>query len=183
MSAELLSWTTYDSPLGRLTLIAGPSGIRGVRFPGRQAQPAQARWRPMRAAVEQLTSYFAGELKVVELALELRGSALQLAVWEQLLGIPYGATTTYGELARRIDDALYPPELEPYRRARLVGAAIGATPTPILVPCHRAIGADGSLTGYGGGLQRKRALLELENARTAPELRPRDPADAQLALL
>jgi methylated-DNA-[protein]-cysteine S-methyltransferase len=183
MNAESLDWTTYDSPLGRLTLIASPSGVRSVRFPGHQQQPPHGERRPMREALEQLAGYFAGERQAFELALDLRGSALQLAVWEQLLRIPYGETTTYGELSRRIDDALYPQQLEPYMRARLIGAAVGATPTPILVPCHRVIGADGSLTGYGGGLPRKQALLDLESRHSVAQPDRSDRAAAQLALL
>jgi methylated-DNA-[protein]-cysteine S-methyltransferase len=120
--------------------------------------------RPMPEVVDQLEAYFAGERRGFELGLDLRGSPLQKRVWERLLEIPYGATTTYGELAGRIEEPLFPSGLEPYKRVRLVGTAIGRTPTPILVPCHRVIGADGSLTGYGGGLHRKRALLELESA-------------------
>ena len=109
-----------------------------------------------------------------------------MQVWEQLLQIPYGTTTTYGELAQRIDESLYPAGLEAYKRARLVGAAIGRTPTPILVPCHRVIGADGSLTGYGGGLHRKRALLNLETAgleRRTRAAKKAPQASLQLALL
>lgn len=117
----------------------------------------------MPAVVEQLDAYFAGERQTFELDLDLRGTPLQLRVWERLREIPYGATTTYGELAERIDDSLYPGGLEPYKQVRLAASAIGRTPTPILVPCHRVIGADGSLTGYGGGLQRKQALLDLES--------------------
>ncbi|HEY2570690.1 MAG TPA: methylated-DNA--[protein]-cysteine S-methyltransferase [Solirubrobacteraceae bacterium] len=166
MSTEQLTWMTYESPIGRLTLVAGPAGIRGLRFPGHSARLAQAAQRRMPAVAEQLASYFAGELRGFELQLDLRGTPLQQHVWQRLLQIPYGTTTTYGELAQRIDESLYPADLEQYKRARLVGAAVGATPTPILVPCHRVIGADGSLTGYGGGLPRKRALLELEGGCT-----------------
>ena len=157
-----LSWTAYDSPLGTLTVVAGPSGISNVRFPGRSPRLARAAQRRMPDVISQLSAYFAGERKTFELKLELRGDPLQERVWGLLLEIPYGTTTTYGELAARVDDSLYPVGLESYRRARIVGAAVGRTPTPILVPCHRVIGSDGSLTGYGGGLQRKRALLQLE---------------------
>jgi methylated-DNA-[protein]-cysteine S-methyltransferase len=97
--------------------------------------------------------------------------------------IPYGTTTTYGELARRIDDRLYPVGLEPYRRPQVVGAAIGANPVPILVPCHRVIGADGSLTGYLGGLQRKQALLDLKGAGVAGRRSRPDVSSRQLAIL
>lgn len=153
----------YESPLGPLTLVAGPAGVRNVHFPGRSPELPGDVHSPMPAVVGQLDAYFAGELEAFELDLDLRGAPLQKRVWERLLEIPYGATSTYGELAGRIEDALYPDGLEPYKRVRLVGTAIGRTPTPILVPCHRVIGADGSLTGYGGGLQRKQALLDLES--------------------
>lgn len=131
----------------------------------------------------QLDAYFAGERRVFELDLDLRGNPLQRAVWEQLLEIPYGETTTYGQMAKRIDEALYDPELEPYRRPRVVGAAIGRNPISVVVPCHRVIGADGSLTGYFGGLERKKVLLELEGVALpggAPD--PVAPKD-QLAML
>ena len=110
------------------------------------------------------------------------GRPLQQLVWAQLREIPYGATTSYGELAGRIEESAYPEGLEPYQRVRLAAAAIGRTPTPILVPCHRVIGADGSLTGYGGGLQRKQALLDLES-KDATRRAPESPANRQLALL
>jgi methylated-DNA-[protein]-cysteine S-methyltransferase len=157
------TWTIYESPLGPLTVIAGPAGISGVYFPGRTPRLQEPERRSMPGVAEQLDAYFAAERQTFELNLDLRGTPLQLAVWAQLREIPYGATTTYGELAGRIDVSLYPEGLEPYKRVRLAASAIGRTPTPILVPCHRVIGADGSLTGYGGGLQRKQALLELES--------------------
>jgi methylated-DNA-[protein]-cysteine S-methyltransferase len=163
MSSSQLAWTIYESPLGPLTVIGGPAGIRSLYFPGRSPRLEEAQRRPMPEVADQLETYFAGEREAFELDLDLRGAPLQKLVWEQLLEIPYGATTTYGDLARRIDESFYPDDLAPYKRVRLVGAAIGRTPTPILVPCHRVIGADGSLTGYGGGLQRKRALLDLES--------------------
>jgi methylated-DNA-[protein]-cysteine S-methyltransferase len=116
----------------------------------------------MAAAAAQLDEYFAGERRAFDLALDLRGSPLQKLVWAQLGQIPYGETISYGELAGRIDKSAFPDGLEPYQCIRAAAAAVGQTPTPILVPCHRVIGADGSLTGYGGGLERKQALLELE---------------------
>lgn len=163
MSDGQLTWTIYESPLGPLTVIAGPAGVRSVHFPGRSLRLAERARRPMPDVVDQFEAYFAGKREAFEVDLELRGSPLQKRVWERLLEIPYGATTSYGELAERIDGSLYPGGLEPYKRARLVGTTVGRTPTPILVPCHRVIGADGSLTGYGGGLQRKQALLDLES--------------------
>jgi methylated-DNA-[protein]-cysteine S-methyltransferase len=184
MSTQL-TWMIYESPVGPLTLVAGPAGIRSVCFPGRSPQLAPAARRRMPLAERQLTGYFAGELRGFELGLDLRGAPLQQLVWERLLEIPYGTTTTYGELAARIDDSMYPPGLDPYKRPRLVGAAVGATPTPILVPCHRVIGADGSLTGYGGGLERKRALLDLEGAGPGAGVKSAEPGwdERQLALL
>lgn len=170
MSDNQLIWTIYESPLGPLTVIAGPAGVRNVHFPGRLPRLEQSQQRLMPEVVDQLDAYFAGERQVFDLDLDLRGSPLQKVIWEQLLEIPYGATTTYGELSGRIEGSAYPDGLEPYKRARLVGTAIGRTPTPILVPCHRVIGADGSLTGYGGGLERKQALLELESRSVAGQL-------------
>jgi methylated-DNA-[protein]-cysteine S-methyltransferase len=162
MSDSQPTWTIHESPLGPLTVIAGPAGVRNVHFPGRSPRLTEEARRPMPEVVDQLEAYFAGESKSFDLDLDLRGSPLQKLVWEQLLAIPYGNTISYGELAGRIEESAYPNRLEPYKRAQLVGATVGRTPTPILVPCHRVIGADGSLTGYGGGLQRKQALLELE---------------------
>ena len=90
-----------------------------------------------------------------------------MAVWNRLRRIPYGATLSYGEIAEDLGEAVFPADLEPHERARAVGAEVGRTPVPIVVPCHRVIGADGSLTGYGGGLERKRALLDLESSQLA----------------
>jgi methylated-DNA-[protein]-cysteine S-methyltransferase len=175
------SWTIAESPVGPLTVLASAVGIRAVYFEGQAPPLDQGARRPMPALGTQLEEYFVGERQGFELDLDLGGEPLLLAVWEALRGIPYGETTSYGELAGGVDPALYPPQLEPYQRVRLAAATIGRTPTPILVPCHRVIGADGSLTGYGGGLERKRALLELERRVAGP------PAGAekadQLALL
>lgn len=155
-------WTVYEGPLGPLTLIAGPGGLRGVHFPGRSPRLEEGARIELPDVTAQLDRYFAGDLRGFDLELDLAGRPLQRIVWGLLLEIPYGATTSYGELASRIEPRAYPEGLEPYKRARLVGAAVGRTPTPIFVPCHRVIGADGSLTGYGGGLHRKQALLDLE---------------------
>jgi methylated-DNA-[protein]-cysteine S-methyltransferase len=156
------AWNIYESPLGPLTLIAGPTGLRSVLFPGRSPRLDPVSRDPLSAVTGQLDRYFTGDLEAFEIELDLRGGALEAIVWSLLLEIPYGQTTSYGELAGRVDPAAYPEGLEPYKRPRLVGAAVGRTPTPIVVPCHRVIGADGSLIGYGGGLQRKQALLDLE---------------------
>jgi methylated-DNA-[protein]-cysteine S-methyltransferase len=162
-------WTIYESPIGPLGLVARPSGLTGLHFPGRLRPPADAAQRPMPEVADQLDAYFAGELQAFDLALDLQGTKLQKAVWDALLEIPYGTTASYGEVAARIDESLDETGVEPYRRARAIGAANGRNPVPIIVPCHRVIGADGSLTGYGGGLQRKQALLDLEQATLSGE--------------
>jgi methylated-DNA-[protein]-cysteine S-methyltransferase len=165
MSETGTHWTTYESPIGALTLIAGPGGLTDLGFPGRQRVPADSAKRPMPEATDQLDAYFAGELRAFDLPLDLHGSPLELAVWRALLEIPYGETASYGEQAAKVDPALFDAGVEPWQRARVVGAANGRNPIAIVVPCHRVIGADGSLTGYGGGLERKRALLDLERTR------------------
>jgi methylated-DNA-[protein]-cysteine S-methyltransferase len=137
----------------------------------------------MAEAIDQLEEYFAGERKVFDLTLDLAGSPLQKLVWARLQRIPYGSTVSYGELAGQIEESAFPDSLEPYQRVRAAAAAIGRTPTPILVPCHRVIGADGSLTGYGGGLERKQDLLELEGCEIAGAHLESSPERHQLALL
>jgi methylated-DNA-[protein]-cysteine S-methyltransferase len=163
-------WTRHETPIGTLTIVAGPAGIRRIHFPDERPRLAPAGKAPLPDVTGQLDQYFAGERQSFELDVDLGGEPLQLAVWEQLKGIPYGETTSYGDLASRVEDSLFPAGLEPYRRVRLAAAAIGRTPTPIVIPCHRVIGADGSLIGYGGGLERKRALLDLESAALSPRL-------------
>jgi methylated-DNA-[protein]-cysteine S-methyltransferase len=150
-----MPFTHFDSPLGKLTLVAASDGtLRHLYFPGTAPALDDADHDPdaLARATEQLSQYFAGERTTFDLELELAGTSFQRNVWQALRTVPYGETTTYGALAR---------ELEAQPRA--VGAAVGATPIPIIVPCHRVIGSDGSLTGYGGGLPRKRALLDLES--------------------
>jgi methylated-DNA-[protein]-cysteine S-methyltransferase len=159
------NWTVYESPIGPLTLVAGPRGLTGLSFPGRFRVPSEAAKRPLPEIAAQLEAYFAGERRDFDLPLDPQGTPLQKEVWRRLLEIPYGTTTSYGELAGRIDPSLFPADVEPWQRARVVGATNGRNPIAIVVPCHRVIGADGSLTGYGGGLQRKRALLDLESGR------------------
>jgi methylated-DNA-[protein]-cysteine S-methyltransferase len=149
---------TLPSPIGLLTLTADDDGLRQIRFeqerhPIRidgECSPAPERFVEVRA---QLQAYFAGELTRFDLPLNPRGTPFQLLVWQALRDIDYGRTESYGDLARRIGDA---------RATRAVGAANGRNPLPIVVPCHRVIGSDGSLTGFGGGIERKRFLLALE---------------------
>jgi methylated-DNA-[protein]-cysteine S-methyltransferase len=161
------TWDIFESPIGPLTLQAGPGGVRRLSFPGAtDALDEHARDRAgLAAAVAQLEGYFAGEVRAFDLELELAGTPFQQRVWRALREIEYGTTVSYTELAHRVGR----PDI-----VRAVGGAVGRTPVPIIVPCHRVVGADGSLTGYGGGLHRKRALLDLE-ARPAAGLGP-DPA-------
>ena len=165
MSDSGAHWTIYDSPIGPLTLVAGTRGLTDLNFPGRFSVPAGTPERPMPDVTRQLDAYFAGELREFDLPLDPQGTPLQKAVWRALLEIPYGETASYGEQAAKIDPSLFNTDVEPWQRARVVGAANGRNPISIVVPCHRVIGADGSLTGYGGGLERKRALLDLERNR------------------
>ena len=158
------TWDIYESPIGPLTLIAGPAGLRGLWFPGKTPTSPESARTPLSQVTEQLDAYFAGELRAFEIELDMRGTALDREVWRRLLDIPYGKTESYGELAARVDPDLFRTDREPWQRARAVGAANGRNPVSIIVPCHRVIGADGSLTGYGGGLHRKQALLELEGS-------------------
>lgn len=154
----MIVYDFYESPVGRLTLAADDAGLRHIAFEaGRHPVWIGDGWRrdaaPFAQVRAQLSAYFAGELTVFDLPLAARGSAFDRRVWNALQAIPYGATLSYGELALRIGDAT---------AARAVGAANGRNPLPIVVPCHRVIGADGSLTGFGGGLPTKKFLLEHE---------------------
>ena len=176
-------WTIYASPVGPLTLIAGPAGLTGLHFPGRGPEPDGRRQRAMPEVTAQLDAYFAGELRAFDLALEMRGTALQREVWRRLLDIPYGETESYAALAARVDPARFSSDAEPWQRARAVGGANGRNPVSIIVPCHRVIGADGRLIGYGGGLPRKRALLELERCVSGGPPPPREWGERQISLL
>lgn len=157
-----MPYTMFESPFGALTLVAGDEGLRRLYFPRRAPALDENDRDPGRlaAAAEQLEQYFNGERTTFELSLECQGTLFQRRVWRALQEIPYGTTTTYGALARRLGSGTSAGAND----ARAVGAAVGATPIPIVIPCHRVIGADGSLTGYGGGLHRKRALLAFESA-------------------
>jgi len=159
--------TAYESPIGLLRIEVGPRGaLRSLRFPAPGPEPTVER-RAFPVVAEQLDEYFAGERRVFELEVELSGTPLQMQVWRRLRGIPYGATVAYGELAEEIGPAAFPAGVEIHERARAVGAEVGRTPVPIVIPCHRVVGADGSLVGYGGGLERKRSLLALESSQLA----------------
>jgi methylated-DNA-[protein]-cysteine S-methyltransferase len=148
-------WDVCESPLGTLTLTAGPRGLTDLSFPVSTGPLDERDRRPeaLAPAVEQLEQYFAGARRGFELELDLAGSGFQQRIWERLLEIPYGETLSYMELA----EAVGRPDI-----VRGVAWAVGRTPIPVIIPCHRVIGSDGSLTGYGGGLHRKRALLALE---------------------
>jgi len=151
-----------STPIGRLTLAGDESGLRRVSFPNRNI-PAEvvARWQrteaPFREAIRQLGLYFEGRLRRFDLVLAPEGTPFEREVWTALTDIPYGQTISYSELARRIGRPA---------ASRAVGAANGKNPIPIIVPCHRVIGANGSLTGFGGGLGIKRRLLDLEGGAT-----------------
>ena len=160
--------TRYSSPIGELILVGDADRLTELLLPEDHGRPPaiSADWvearEPFMTAIAHLDAYFAGELRAFDLPLDLHGTSLEKAVWRVLLEIPYGETASYGEQAAKIDPTLFDPAVEPWQRARVVGAANGRNPIAIVVPCHRVIGADGSLTGYGGGLERKRTLLDLE---------------------
>lgn len=150
--------TVIDSPLGELTLVADGDALTGLYFPHHWYRPDPATFGPradgtFTAASQQLGEYFAGTRQTFDLPIRLHGNAFQRRVWSLIADIPYGHTTTYGAMAQALGD----PSL-----AREVGAAVGRNPLSIVIGCHRVLGADGNLTGYAGGLPRKRQLLDLE---------------------
>lgn len=147
--------TVVDSPIGPLGLIASDVALQGVVFDGRGIRP-EGSAPVLDEAARQLMAYFEGDLVSFDLPLELNGTDFQRQCWLALATIPYGQTVSYGEQARRLGLGS--------DKARAVGAANGSNPLPIVLPCHRVIGADGSLTGFGGGLHVKRFLLEHEGA-------------------
>jgi methylated-DNA-[protein]-cysteine S-methyltransferase len=152
-------WTLTDSPVGRLRIVEHDGAITAIEF-----EPFRTTGRPLgerdddhpvlAAAVDQLAAYFARDLKEFELPLAPQGSVWQQQVWGQLRLIGYGETASYGQIAARLGRS--------NAASRAVGLANGQNPIPIVVPCHRVIGSDGTLTGYAGGLERKRLLLDLE---------------------
>ncbi|MEP6882521.1 MAG: methylated-DNA--[protein]-cysteine S-methyltransferase [Dokdonella sp.] len=158
-----MNYETIDTPIGPVTLVGDGEALSMVGLPeSRRPLVISAHWkREPTAFVEakrQFAAYFAGELVEFDLPLAPRGTEFQLGVWKALCTIPYAATVSYAELAQRIGNP---------KASRAVGLANGANPLSIIVPCHRVIGANGSLTGYGGGLKAKQALLDLER-RHAP---------------
>lgn len=160
---EPIRYRTMDSPVGTLTLAGSAGRLRHLRMVDQTYEPSRAGWESddtaFADAVAQLEEYFTGVRTDFELALDLVGTAFQRRVWAALLTIPYGETRSYGQIAKQLDAP---------GAFRAVGLANGHNPIGIIVPCHRVIGANGSLTGYGGGLDRKRALLEMEKQKVAP---------------
>ncbi|WP_406144539.1 methylated-DNA--[protein]-cysteine S-methyltransferase [Streptomyces sp. NBC_01012] len=150
--------TVVDSPYGALTLVATDGVLSGLYMTGQRHRPPAETFGvsdpgPFDEVIRQLDAYFAGELREFGLPLELAGTPFQRSVWAELVRIPYGETRSYGELADRLGKP---------GASRAVGLANGRNPVGIIVPCHRVIGASGSLTGYGGGLDRKQRLLAFE---------------------
>jgi methylated-DNA-[protein]-cysteine S-methyltransferase len=156
---SVVYYTRFESPVGSLLLAGDAKALRQVSFESsKRLGPPQADWKQNRAAfaevIRQLQAYFRGELKEFDLPLAMEGTEFQLSVWNELRAIPYGETISYAQLAERIGNP---------KAVRAVGLANGSNPIPIIVPCHRVIGSDGSLTGFGGGLPAKKMLLELES--------------------
>lgn len=161
----MTSYTTMPSPVGELTLTAHNDALTGVWFAGhRGGTPVKADWNRddhdpvLRQARAELDEYFAGKRERFSVKLDPHGTEFQRAVWRELLKVRFGRTSTYGTLAAAIGKA---------NASRAVGAAVGANPISIIVPCHRIIGRDGSLTGFGGGLPRKIKLLAIEGIEMA----------------
>jgi methylated-DNA-[protein]-cysteine S-methyltransferase len=159
----MIYYARIDSPIGRLLLSTDGAALTGLYMdvPSRPPEVAPD-WvenessRPLPDAILQLGEYFAGRRREFDLPLRPRGTEFQRRVWTALTGIPYGATLSYGELAKRVENP---------NASRAVGLANGRNPISIVIPCHRVIGADGTLTGYGGGLERKRWLLAHEGRK------------------
>jgi methylated-DNA-[protein]-cysteine S-methyltransferase len=152
-------FTTFDSPVGPLLLCGDANALRGVSFESsKHAAPPPPDWKPSHSefteTIRQLKAYFRCDLKEFDLPLAMEGTEFQLRVWNELRAIPYGETISYAQLAQRIGNP---------KAVRAVGLANGSNPIPIIVPCHRVIGSDGSLTGFGGGISTKKKLLELES--------------------
>ncbi|HEX5322364.1 MAG TPA: methylated-DNA--[protein]-cysteine S-methyltransferase [Capsulimonadaceae bacterium] len=153
-------YTTYESPIGPLLLVSNGEALTQLWLPknGRSAEP-KAEWTmnddvpPFAAVRQQLEAYFEGQLTQFDLPLAPKGDSFQQKVWQELVNIPYGETTSYGAIARKLGDVAL---------SRAVGSANGSNPIAIIVPCHRVIGSNGKLVGYAGGLETKKALLDFE---------------------
>lgn len=162
---EPLRYAHMDSPVGALLLAGNDAGLHVISFPnGHKARQPETGWQKTELSefahvTGQLTAYFEGKTTEFDVTLKPRGTPFQMAVWAALQEIPYGETISYGELAQRIGKP---------SASRAVGAANGANPLPIIIPCHRVIGANNTLTGFGGGLDVKAFLLELEQAVQPP---------------
>jgi methylated-DNA-[protein]-cysteine S-methyltransferase len=159
--SEMVFYTEIESPIGRLRLAGNADGLREIHFiEGWRPWPKKPEWMandaPFGEVIAQLEEYFAGKRREFDLPLALQGTPFQLRVWHALLEIPYGETVSYKELAERIGNV---------KAVRAVGLANGANPIPIVVPCHRVIGSNGSLIGFGGGLPLKQKLLALEKGQ------------------
>jgi len=153
-----LAHTVVDSPIGPLAVVADDAAIVAVHFPNTPLRDGEGGPRDddhplLRQAAEQLAEYFAGERTAFDVPLAPAGTPFQLAAWTALRSIPYGETVSYGEQARRLGDP---------NKSRAVGAANGRNPIPIIVPCHRVVGSNGHLTGFGGGVEAKAWLLDHE---------------------
>jgi methylated-DNA-[protein]-cysteine S-methyltransferase len=161
---KVIYFSTMESPIDELLLLSEGEALSCLHMiEGKQKMAIDSAWKrddklPVFKSVrEQLESYFAGKLKEFNIPLQMQGTDFQIKVWNELCNIPYGTTINYGQLAQRIDN----PNAQ-----RAVGLANGRNPIAVIVPCHRVIGANGSLTGYGGGLFRKEILLNLEQGKT-----------------
>ena len=160
-----LRYRTVESPIGPLTLAGDGSTLMHLRMTEQSHEPDRSGWTPAGAdafadVVEQLNAYFAGTLTEFDVELELHGTEFQRKVWAALQAIPYGQTRSYGEIAEQIGSP---------SASRAVGLANGRNPISIIVPCHRVIGAAGSMTGYGGGIDRKKMLIALEKTQAPAE--------------
>jgi methylated-DNA-[protein]-cysteine S-methyltransferase len=157
----MIYYRSVESPIGPLLVAGDGEALRYLLFAhGRREVRPEPEWEPDRGSLtetaRQLTSYFAGKRRTFDVPLAPQGTPFQQQVWRALCNIPYGETTSYGELANRIGNP---------KAVRAVGLANGSNPIAIIIPCHRVIGSNGSLTGYGGGLPTKKALLELEQGQ------------------
>ncbi|TDC39934.1 methylated-DNA--[protein]-cysteine S-methyltransferase [Micromonospora sp. 15K316] len=149
-----MRWTVLDSPIGEFSVATDATDVCGTHFGRVEGAADEPEHDLARQAVAELRAYFAGELTDFTVPIRIpRGSDFERAVWREMVGIPYGETLTYGEVAHRVGDP---------GAARAVGVACNRNPVPVIVPCHRIVGAGGKLVGFGGGLDRKVHLLELE---------------------